>query len=105
MSPMYYSVNLMYRSERGDSQSPLWEERIILVSAIDEDEAKDKAEKHARENESEFTAADGVNIKWVFYQIERVFPIDGDIEDGVELFSRFLRQSEAESLLTPFNDN
>lgn len=42
---MYYSVNLMYKSESTDSEPPLWEERIILVSAIDEIEAEEKAKK------------------------------------------------------------
>ena len=42
---MYYSVNLMYKSERTDSEPLLWEERIILVSAIDEIEAEEKAKK------------------------------------------------------------
>lgn len=30
--------------------------------------------------------------------------MDGEINDGVELFSRFLRNSEVKSLLTPFED-
>ena len=45
---MYYSVNLMYKSESTDSEPPLWEERIILVSAIDEIEAEEKAKKKRR---------------------------------------------------------
>ncbi|MFS1524429.1 DUF4288 domain-containing protein [Microbulbifer sp. 2304DJ12-6] len=102
---MYYSVSLMYKSERSDSEPPLWEERIILVSATDEVEAEEKAKKSTREYESEFITSDSVEIAWKFHQVERVFPIDDDIEDGAELFSRFLRQSEAESLLAPFDDN
>lgn len=42
---MYYSVNLMYKSESTDSEPPLWEERIILVSAMGEIEAEEKAKK------------------------------------------------------------
>lgn len=47
---MYYSVSLMYKSESTDSGPPLWEERIILVSAIDEIEAEEKAKKNAKKN-------------------------------------------------------
>ena len=101
---MYYSVNLMYKSESTDSGPPLWEERIILVSAIDEIEAEEKAKKNAVEYECEYTASDSVKVAWKFYQVERVCLIEDNIEDGVELFSRFLRQSEAESILTPFED-
>lgn len=101
---MYYSVSLMYKSERSDSKPPLWEERIILVSAIDEIEAEEKAKKSAREHESEFITSDSIKVTWKFHQVERVFSIEGSIEDRVELFARFLRQSEAESILTPFED-
>lgn len=94
----------MYKSERGDSQSPLWEERIVLVSAIDEKEAKEKATALATEYESEFTVSGGAKVKWNFHQIERVFSIDDNLQDGAELFSRFLRNDEAESILTPFDD-
>ena len=101
---MHYSVNLMYKSERTDSEPPLWEERIILVSAIDEIEAEEKAKKSIVTNEWEFTVSDSVKVTWKFHQVESVCLIEDNIEDGVELFSRFLRQSEAESILTPFED-
>ncbi len=101
---MYYSVSLMYKSKRSDSEPPLWEERILLVSALDEAEAEEKAKKVAGKHESEFTTSDSVKVAWKFHQVERVFPIEDSIEDGVELFTRFLRQSEAESILTPFED-
>lgn len=94
----------MYKSERGDSQSPLWEERIVLVFAIDENEAKQKATALATEYESEYTVLGGAKVKWKFHQIERVFSIDDDLKDGAELFSRFLRNDEAKSILTPFDD-
>ena len=59
---MYYSVNLMYKSERTDSEPPLWEERIILVSAMDEIEAEEKAKASIVANECEFTVSDSVSI-------------------------------------------
>jgi len=101
---MYFSASLMYKSQRTDSEPPLWEERIILVSAIDEAEAEEKAKKNATEYESIFIASNSVEIKWNFYKVERVYSIDGSLDDGVELFSRFLRSAEAESILTPFDD-
>lgn len=101
---MYYSVSLFYKSERTDSKPSLWEERIILVSAVDESEAEEKAQKKAKEYESTFVTSGSVKIEWKLYQVERVHAIDDAIEDGVELFSRFLRAAEAESILTPFED-
>ena len=59
---MYYSVNLMYKSESTDSELPLWEECIILVSAMDEIEAEEKAKKSIVANECEFTVSDSVKV-------------------------------------------
>ncbi len=101
---MYYSVSIMYKSKRNDTETPLWEEQIILVSALDETEAEEKAIKFARKYETEFDAANSGKVTWKFYQVESVFIINDKLEDGVELFSRFLRNSEAESILTPFSD-
>ena len=101
---MYYSVSLMYKSERSDSEPPLWEERIILVSAMGEAEAEEKAKKGAWEYEREYIVSDSVKVAWKFHQVDSVCFIEDKIEDGVELFSRFLGQREAESILTPFED-
>ena len=87
MAPsMYYSVSLMYKSERTDSEPPLWEEFIILVSAMDEIEAEEKAKKSIVANECEFTVSDSVKVVWKFHQVESVCLIEDNIEDGVELF-------------------
>lgn len=48
---MYYSVNLLYKSERAGSNPSLWEERIILVSAADESEAEEIALRRVKEHE------------------------------------------------------
>lgn len=69
---------------------------------MDEIEAEEKAKKSIVANECEFTVSGSVKVAWKFHQVESVCLIEDNIEDGVELFSRFLRQSEAESILTPF---
>ena len=98
---MFYSVSLFYKSERTDDEEPLWEERIILVSALDEDEAETKALQLVKKNEAKYMVGNSVSVAWRFHQIERVFLID-DIKDGAELFCRFLKDSEAQSLLVSF---
>ena len=100
---MFYSVSLFYKSERTDDEEPLWEERIILVSALDEDEAETKALQLVKKNEVKYVVGNSVSVAWRFHQIERVFLlIDDDIKDGTELFCRFLKDSEAQSLLVSF---
>lgn len=100
---MYYSVCLFYKSESSDAETGLFEEQIILVSALDETEAEDKATSFAKLHETEFNTTETTKVVWKFYQIGNVFAIDDKLEDGAELFSRFLRPGEAESLLTPFD--
>ena len=104
VAPMKYSVNLLYAGVRQDGTIPLWEERIILVDAVDEEQAKNKATDFARDQEVGFCVESGDKVDWVFKKIERVFMIDGPISDGCELFSRFLREPEVDSILTPFDD-
>ncbi|MET1257614.1 DUF4288 domain-containing protein [Aliikangiella maris] len=95
---MYYSVCMFFKSERTDKREPLWEERIVLVSALSEEEAMEKATRNC-ERESEFKTEMGTQIKWQFHSIERVILLD-DLSDGTELFSRFLSEHEAKSLIS-----
>jgi len=74
------------------------------MTALEESEAKLKGEKYGKAQEHAYDAEYSVKIKWTFHCVERVYLIDGELEEGAELFSRFLRNSEAESLLTPFSD-
>ena len=44
-------------------------------------------------------------VSWTFETIERVYLIeDEELHNGSEVFSRFLRDAEVKSLLTPFSD-
>lgn len=101
---MYFSVSLLYVAERENNDAPLWEERIILVNAVDEVEAEVKAKQYALEEEVSYKTDNGSTVKWVFRQIERIYMIDDELVDGAELFSRFLRDSEVKSMLKPFDE-
>jgi hypothetical protein len=42
-------------------------------------------------------------VTWIFERIERVYAIgEPRLQSGMGVFSRFLRDSEVQSLLTPF---
>jgi hypothetical protein len=75
------------------------------VEAISEEEAIRKAEKFGKNYEESYEAQKGDIVSWKFMQVESVCLIDDEkLQDGTELFSRFLRDSEVKSILTPFED-
>ncbi|WP_413937098.1 DUF4288 domain-containing protein [Nitrospira sp. BLG_1] len=87
---------------------PLWEESIVLIEAPDDLRATEKAGEIGRSKEHSYYVdkPSRHEMRWEFIQVERVYEIDSStFSAGLELFSRFLRDSEAESLLTPFDDD
>lgn len=77
----------------------------MLISAQSEAEARDKAEQIGNSSAQTYQVEGGV-VVWNFERIERVFSIEKEgLPSGTEVFSRFLRDSEVTSLLTPFDDD
>jgi len=101
----WYAVNLLFKSTREDGSLGLWEESLRLVEAGTEQEALEKGRAlGAAEGSESFETISGVRVEWTFERAERAYAIDADLGEGTELFSRFLRESEVASLLTPFDD-
>jgi hypothetical protein len=98
---MWFGASLLYRSsepldERG---THLYEERIILLEAIDEGEAWKKANERGPLLEEEYTNAEGRRVTWAFERaIEVKEIIEDQLGDGVEVFNRFLSEDEARNL-------
>jgi hypothetical protein len=105
---MWFSVSLLMKGDSPNRANShiLWEESIVLVDAGSEEEAIHLGEQLAKESEHQYTSATGDTICWTFHQVERAYQLEEDtFRTGTELFSRFLRTSEVESLLTPFDDS
>jgi hypothetical protein len=100
---MWYAASLLFKSSRKRSEEPpLWEESIRLIQASSDQDAKVKAERLGKDSEVSFEA-DGETVTWRFERIERLFSVEEELgKDGIEVFSRHLRDSEVRSLLTPF---
>jgi hypothetical protein len=105
---MWYAVNLLFEGCHPDQPpaSNRWEERIILLDAACEDDARQDAEQRGKADECEYTSATGELVQWRFRGIERVHAIEAPaLESGTEVFYRFLRASEVTSLLAPFHED
>jgi hypothetical protein len=102
---MWYAASLLFKGSRSPASdvAPLWQESVRLISASSEDEARTKAQRLGHAELVTYEVGDGT-LTWVFDQIERIHAIDElALVDGTEVFSRFLRDTEVASLLTPFN--
>jgi hypothetical protein len=106
---MKFSASLLFRAEHENDvphETTLWQELIILIEAKDELQAEQKAANFGKAQQHDYKNEKEERVSWRFIQIERVCLIDAQVlEDGCELFSRFLRDSEVKSLLTPFQDS
>ena len=102
---MWYVVNLLFKSEGCEPESELlWEERMVIFHAESEEGAVDKGRDWGLGQETSYRAVDGGNICWRFHSVERCLPLEESaFRDGLEIFWRFLKQSEAESLREPFS--
>ena len=109
MSSMWYAASLFMKGTHSITPPipPLWEESIVLVDAPDIPAAMDKARELGRSKEHKYYVDQPSRheMQWEFIRVERVYEIDGSVfSSGIEVFSRFLRDSEAQSLLIPFDD-
>jgi hypothetical protein len=101
---MWFAASLLYKSvhDGQPENDALWEESIVLIEAESRAEAEQKAANLGQGEEHEYVSATGDQVRWTFQGVERVYEIlDANLESGTEVFSRLLRSSEVESLLTP----
>jgi len=104
---MWFCANALKVAERDGERkaTSLWEEQFFLIEAEDEWNARNEAEKLAGRPGAPYRNAKGELISWKFVKVDRVYPIPNErLGSGVEVFSRFLRDSEAKSLMTPFEE-
>ena len=103
---MWFGVSLLYRSsELLDAQGiRLFEERIVLLDAVDEANAWQRALQLGPSLDEQYINAEGNQVVWTFERILEVKVIlEDQLGDGVEVFHRFLREDEVKSLAKPLS--
>jgi len=104
---MWFCAAIFKVAERDGKRrtDSLWEEQFFLLDSASEDQALKEAEKLGKRQEAPYRNEKGELISWQFVKVYRVYAIpDEELNSGTEVFSRFLRDSEAKSLMTPFEE-
>lgn len=104
---MWFCAAVLKIAERDGKRrtDSLWEEQFFLIDSVSEDQALKEAEKLGKRPEAPYKNEKGELISWQFVKVDRVYAIpDEELNSGTEVFSRFLRDSEAKSLMTPFEE-
>jgi hypothetical protein len=107
----WFSVSLLFRAVHNEiiSDTDLWEERVVIIDSDTEDDAKNKGLRIGKSEEHEYFVSSNDSkpeqmVRWSFVQIERIHEIEGNtLVNGREIFTRYLRNSEVQSILTPFD--
>lgn len=100
----WYAVKVLFESvhsgdplpdksdaDDSDDNLKLFEESIILVKALNESQANERAALHAKKGEHEYLNAYGVSIKVQFVRILHTFELnDDELTDGTEIYARFI---------------
>jgi hypothetical protein len=99
---MWFSASLFFSSiPRGQTDPILWEDSVALLRAPSPSEAERMAAALGVEREHAYRNANGEMVEWKFVRVQSVFEIEADeLVSGMEVFSRYLKPAEAESLLT-----
>jgi hypothetical protein len=100
----WYGVSLVFEATHELTSVPttLWEERVVLVQADEEDTARILAEAIGRDSEHEYEVAspEPHMLRWRFRGVESIYELLSEtLGHGVEVFSRLLGAEEGETLL------
>lgn len=100
-----FTASLLFRSLRDGVflSENLWEESFVLIYANSDRDAEEQARQIGQSRKLSYETADGVELTWEFFKVERVFEVVDAIGHGAEVFSRHLRTGEVDSLLTSFD--
>jgi hypothetical protein len=104
---MWFCAAILRVAERDGERKTdsLWEEQFFLIESANEKLAWEEAEKLASHREAPYKNEKGELISWQFVKVDRLYAISEEkLRSGVEVFARFLRDSEAKSLMTPFEE-
>ena len=99
---MYFSVSTLFYALHASSNSvnedTMWEEIIYLIVAPTQEDAVEQAKIIAAKDQVSYST-DNDEVSWIFSKILHISPIEyKKIENGSEIFSRFLTTEQVNCL-------
>jgi hypothetical protein len=97
----WYSARLLLESvvKDDDATETLFEDRVVLLRASSDAEAKAKAHRIGKSQEQEYLNADGAAVRWVFRELLDINPLyDNQLEEGSEVYSQLLDSKELKAV-------
>jgi hypothetical protein len=93
---MFYSALLLYKASVGKNHDELlYEEKVLLIEARNEEEALDKAQHIAKDDYVAYLNMYGDKVTWSPVQVLGVCEIiDSNLTNGTELHSRYFTNLE-----------
>ena len=91
----FAGVLLTKSSSDRDGHKPLFEESVVVVSAINLAEAKRKIDELAAGEVTSYVAVDGARISWELLHVLDVQELRTAPEDGATIYARHFRDYEA----------
>lgn len=88
----WYSARLLYENQIESSERDLYEEKIVVFTAHEDDAVVDivaKVEQIAKSQDEEFQNKFGQTVRWTFQEILEIQEISGGLGDGTEVFFRW----------------
>lgn len=88
----YYAVVVLYQSSsEASNYETLYEEEIAIVLATSDEDARERAIAHAKEQEDTYRNGRGELVTHQFKVIKDVHLMPPEIESGTTIYSRFFR--------------
>ncbi len=103
---LYVAVLVIESTSDAENYQPLYEESFVLLKAVSEEEAHDKATEYGKQHEAAYRDEHDQLITWTLKRVVEVRPVeDATFDDGTELYSRFFRNYAAYAAFEPLNSD
>jgi hypothetical protein len=99
---MWFAASILYERVGTDEAltDELWQESIVLLDALDAEEAADKARDIGSSRSVAYDAVEGGRVRWEFRRVAGVDDIlNAMFAHGTEVFSRFISPDLATALM------